>query len=239
MMSRPDPQCETNDVNAAMDRYARGDERAFSQVYQAMAPRLYSFLLRKIGNPAQAEDLVQQTFLKVHCARSRYLTGADLAPWFFAIARRLMIDMRRRAKPSTSLSTDQGDGRALPNELVSHIGADERFYSKQLGSMLETRLRSLPKKHRVAFQLVKLDGLSHAEAADTLGTTSTAVKVRIHRICRMLLETPRRLDGGRRFPSDPVTRRPVRASLPAHNLGTLGAYPARLPRHGTGHPLCR
>jgi RNA polymerase sigma-70 factor (ECF subfamily) len=186
-MSQIDQQHETNDLAAAMGLYATGDARAFSLVYRAIAPRLYAFLLRETKNPAQAEDLVQQTFLQVHCARSRYMPGTDITPWFFSIARHLMIDMRRRARPSTSLS-DQEEGRALPSELMSNHGADEQFYSKQLGTLLDSKLSSVPEKHRVAFKLVKLDGFSHAEVADTMGTTSNAVKVRIHRISRMLLE---------------------------------------------------
>lgn len=188
MTNQPEQQ-ETNDLSAAMARYAGGDERAFSEIHRAMAPRLYAFLLRQTKNQANAEDLVQQTFLQVHAARSRYLPGTDIVPWFFAVARHLLIDLRRRTKPSTPLSVDQDEGRALPSELVSDGGAAEQFYSKQLESLLDTQLRSMPEKHRVAFRLVKLEGLSHAEAAETLGTTSTALKVRIHRISRMLLAT--------------------------------------------------
>ena len=116
-----------------------------------------------------------QTFLQVHCARSRYLPGTDVAPWLFAIARHLLIDLRRRAKPSKSLSADYEEGSALPSELISSRGADEDLYSKQLGSLLDHKLRAVSEKHRVAFRLVKLDGLSHAEVAETMGTTPAAV----------------------------------------------------------------
>jgi RNA polymerase sigma-70 factor, ECF subfamily len=183
-----DQPSDTVDLAATMERYANGDDRAFSHIHRAMAPRLFAFLLRETRNRALAEDLVQQTFLQVHCARARYLPGTDIVPWFFAIARRLLIDSRRRNRPSTSLSTSPDEVRALPRALVNHRSADDELYSKQLESILDRSLQQIPEKHRVAFQLVKLGGLSHSEAADTLGTTSTAVKVRIHRVSRMLLE---------------------------------------------------
>jgi RNA polymerase sigma-70 factor (ECF subfamily) len=188
MTTQPNQNIENSDLSLAMEQYARGDQRSFSLVYRAMAPRLYAFLLRETRNEAQAEDLVQQTFLQVHCARSRYLPGTDVAPWLFAIARHLLIDARRRARPTTSLSADQEEGRPVPTELMSSVGADEQLYSKQLGALLDDKLRAIPEKHQVAFRLVKLDGLSHAEVAETMGTTTSAVKVRIHRISRMILD---------------------------------------------------
>jgi len=178
---------ETADLRPAMERYASGNDLAFSTIYSAMAPRLYAFLLKRTRNAAQAEDLVQQTFLQVHASRSRYATGSEVAPWFFAIARHLLIDASRRARPSVSLSDAPNDVQ-MPSALVSDRGADEALYSKQLESLLEEQLLQVSPKHRAAFRLVKLDGLSHAEVANALGTTATAVKVRIHRVCRMLQE---------------------------------------------------
>ncbi len=77
-------------ATSAMDRYAQGDDAAFSELYDALAPRLYGYLLRQTRNNARAEDLTQQTFLQMHCARGRFVRGADVVPWAFAIARRLL-----------------------------------------------------------------------------------------------------------------------------------------------------
>jgi RNA polymerase sigma-70 factor (ECF subfamily) len=188
MTTQPNQNIENSDLSLAMEKYAAGDERSFSLVYRAMAPRLYAFLLRETHNEAQAEDLVQQTFLQVHCARSRYLPGTDVVPWLFSIARHLLIDARRRNRPSTSLSEDQDDGRLVPSELMCSASADERLYTKQLGSLLDTKLRAVPEKHRALFHMVKIEGFSHAEVAQSMGTTSSAVKVRMHRISRMILD---------------------------------------------------
>src|SRR5678815_4645385 len=118
MTTQPNQHHESNDLSQAMLRYAQGDERSFSLIYRAMAPRLYAFLLRETRNAAQAEDLVQQTFLQLHAARSRYLPGTDVTPWLFSIARHLLIDARRRSRPCVSLSADQEEGRPVPSELM-------------------------------------------------------------------------------------------------------------------------
>ena len=63
-----------------MDRYAQGDSAAFGIVYDLLAPRLFAFLIRQTRSRAAAEDLVQQTFLQIHCARASYIGGADVTP---------------------------------------------------------------------------------------------------------------------------------------------------------------
>src|SRR5438067_2388234 len=107
-------------ANVAMDRYASGDDTAFGLVYDALAPRLYPFLLRKTRDPSRAEDLVQQTFLQMHCARETYVTGADVLPWAFAIARRLAIDAFRKGDRERL----SGDGVSLDAALVRRLGPD-------------------------------------------------------------------------------------------------------------------
>lgn len=158
-----------------MDRYASGEDAAFGELYDLLAPRLLGFLHRQTGDRARAEDLVQQTFLQMHCARETYVSGADVLPWAFAIARRLAIDAYRRRKREVL----DGDLDLAP--LVSDLAPDDALRSKQAAQMVQETLENLPESQRVAFELIKLDGLSVAQAAETLGTTVTAVKLRAHR----------------------------------------------------------
>lgn len=163
-------------TSAAMDRYARGDARAFAAVYDALAPRLYSFLLRKTNDRALAEDLLQQTFLQMHCARDRYVTGMDVVPWAFAIARRLAIDSFR--KRMREVAADPNDGE---DTLLSELCPDGALRTKQAALTIRRTLESLPERQRTAFELLKLEGLSLAQTAEVLGETVTAVKLRAHR----------------------------------------------------------
>jgi RNA polymerase sigma-70 factor (ECF subfamily) len=163
-------------ANAAMERYAAGDDDAFSELYDALAPRLRSFLVRQTRDDSRADDLLQQTMLQIHTARGRFLQGAEVLPWAFAIARRLVIDGYRRRKYEVASGSDPASEATSP-----HQPADERLHSLRLVKDLERELARLPEAQRVAFELVKREGLSMKEAAQVLGTTVTAVKLRAHR----------------------------------------------------------
>ncbi|HEX4514532.1 MAG TPA: RNA polymerase sigma factor [Polyangiaceae bacterium] len=164
-------------ASAAMDRYANGDDAAFGIVYDALAPRLYPFLLRKTRDVAHAEDLVQQTFLQMHCARATYATGADVVPWAFAIARRLAIDAFRRGDRERV----SDDGASFEDALVSELCPDGALRTKQAALVIRRTLESLPEPQRAAFELLKLEGMTLAQAAETLGDSVPAVKLRAHR----------------------------------------------------------
>lgn len=165
-------------LDAAMDRYAAGDDTAFEAVYDGLAPRLYGFLLRQTRDRARAEDVVQQTMLQIHRARGRFTPGAQVVPWAFAIARRLLIDQHRRGGREVLSPGDDDVGELL---VALDAAADDVAIAKELAARLDAELRKLPENQRVAFELIKQDGLSVAEAAQSLGTTVAAVKLRAHR----------------------------------------------------------
>ncbi|MDP8998696.1 MAG: RNA polymerase sigma factor [Myxococcota bacterium] len=170
------------EADRAMERYAAGDEGAFGLVYDALAPRLYGYLLRQTrGDRARAEDLLQQTLLHIHRARDRFIAGAEVMPWAFAIARRLLVDAIRRSK--REVLTEDGE----PDPGVSDLPtALDLVHGHELGAMVESVLARLPQSQRVAFELIKHEGLSVAEAAEVLGTTVAAVKLRAHRAYQAL-----------------------------------------------------
>ena len=164
-------------ANAAMDRYANGDDGAFGDLYDLLAPRLYGYLLRQTRNTARAEDLVQQTFLQMHCARGRFIVGADVVPWAFAIARRLMIDGMRRGKREVLSSQDDESLGAEP--VASGLAADDAVHAKQIAARIQHELARLPEiaegrlRARQARWLV--DGRSSRSAGD-FGLCSQAAR---------------------------------------------------------------
>jgi len=164
------------EADVAMDRYAAGDDAAFAVVYDALAPRLFGYLVRQTRETARAEDILQQTLLQIHRARASFIPGAEVTPWAFAIARRLLVDGIRRGRREVLVPDGEPDPGAS-----SDAAADDVMQAKQLAKRLETELAKLPPAQRVAFELVKKEGLSMAEAAQVLGTTVAAVKLRAHR----------------------------------------------------------
>ncbi len=176
------------DINDAMDRYAVGDDSAFISIYDVLSPRLYAFLRRGTKDDALAQDLVQQTFLQIHGARERYATGLDVIPWAFAIARRLRIDAFRKS------------GREVHGEPMGHVASSgpsphEELEHRRAAEVLHRALTSLPDAQRETYELVEGEGLSMAQAAEVLGTTVMAVKLRLHRARQSLQTAARHLLG--------------------------------------------
>ncbi len=177
--TRPRNDDATTRLDAVMDRYAAGDDSAFDALYDGLAPRLLAFLTRNTRDRARAEDVVQQTMLRIHAARGRFEPGAHVLPWAFAIARRLLIDQHRRGAREVLATTD--DDATLQLLTALDARADDVAIAKQTASRLAAELERLPENQRVAFGLIKQEGLSVAEAAEVLGTTVAAVKLRAHR----------------------------------------------------------
>jgi RNA polymerase sigma-70 factor (ECF subfamily) len=164
------------EVDIAMERYGAGDEAAFAVVYDTLAPRLYGYFLRQTRDPSRAEDLLQQTMLHMHRARDRFIPGAEVTPWAFAIGRRLLVDGIRKSRREVLVEEPEAQAGASPGP-----SGDDVVRARELASQVEGVLAKLPTSQRTAFELIKGEGLSLAEAAQVLGTTVSAVKLRAHR----------------------------------------------------------
>jgi RNA polymerase sigma-70 factor, ECF subfamily len=170
-------------ANAAMERYSEGEEAAFAELYDVLAPRLLGFLRRATRDDHVAEDLMQQTFLQMHCARGSFIPGARVTPWAFAIARRLLIDGVRRHRLERRLFSDAtaDEGQLAAAAAEAMAGADDLLHARRLEEQLAQRLETLPESQRIAYRLLQQEGLSLRGAAEILGTSVTAVKMRAHR----------------------------------------------------------
>src|SRR5215468_9003874 len=170
------------DARELMQRYCDGDASAFRELYALVAPRVYGYLVKMARQRALADDLLQQTFLKVHRARAAYVRGADPIPWIFAIAHRTFLDEMRKQKRAV---VRVGDDEALPEVAAAITGesVDRRDEpaDPELTQAALAALDQLSEQHREAVVLTKLSGKSVAEAAEIAGTTVGAMKVRAHR----------------------------------------------------------
>jgi RNA polymerase sigma-70 factor, ECF subfamily len=166
-----------------MARYVDGDASAFRELYALVAPRLLGYLLKMARSRALADDLLQQTFMKVHRARTAYVRGADPLPWIYAIAHRTFLDDARKNKRAI---VQVGEGDDLPEQQADLRGdaperKDEPRADPELVQQAIDALAQLPEQQREAVVLTKLEGKSVAEAAEIAGTTVGAMKVRAHR----------------------------------------------------------
>jgi RNA polymerase sigma-70 factor (ECF subfamily) len=170
------------DAKDLMARYCDGDASAFRELYALVSPRLYGYLMKMARSKALADDLVQQTFMKVHRARAAYIRGADPVPWIYSIAHRTFLDEARKTKRAV---VRVGDDDTLP-EISADLdgqtaGSKDEQADPELVKTALDALAALPEQQRQAVVLTKLEGKSVAEAAEIAGTTVGAMKVRAHR----------------------------------------------------------
>jgi RNA polymerase sigma-70 factor (ECF subfamily) len=173
-------------ANEAMERYADGEDGAFSDLYDELEPRLRRFALGLTGSEGAADDVIQQTMLQIHFSRARFVRGAPVMPWAYAIARNLIRDVGRHR------TIEDKAVQALPEEraaMAAPLAPDELMDNKRREKALAEELRYLPESLRAAFVMVNVEGLSVPEVAEALGITPANVKVRAYRARRLLIET--------------------------------------------------
>jgi RNA polymerase sigma-70 factor, ECF subfamily len=173
-------------LSSLMERYARGEDRVFEQLYRLLAPRLYRFCLRLAANVVEADDCFQETFLRLHRARATYVTGANPLYWAFAIARSVYLTRLRywRRRPE-QLGASRDVAEA--GDLQAHETTPEAELAAQhLHDTLACELGKMSEKNRVAYVLLKEENLSAREAAAVLGTSVDVVKQRAHRAYQSL-----------------------------------------------------
>jgi RNA polymerase sigma-70 factor, ECF subfamily len=203
-----------------MDRYAAGDDAAFAEVYDALAPRLLAYLLRRSTNVEDAADLLQQTMLHLHRARRHFIAGAAVAPWAFSIARRLVVDSRRRR--SRSEAREAADRDKLEVRASDSPRADEIIHAREMTLRVVHALSQLPPLQRAAFELIRSDGLTLSQAAQILGTTVGAAKLRVHRADEALREALSAEDRPATLGRAPLSPFAVRGRHPSQRQEPVG-----------------
>lgn len=165
-----------------MVRYADGDESAFRPLYEAVGPRVKMFLLRLGASAPLADDLVQESFLRLHRARGHFQRGAAVLPWVFSIARNAFVDSARKRKTDkSSLVRSEDEERAVSIQSAEAPKAEGTAIARQTLERVQQAMARLPEAQREAFVLVRFEGLSMDEAARVVGTTEGALKVRAFR----------------------------------------------------------
>ena len=164
--------------DSLMKHAAAGDGAALEQLYALTASALYSYLRRLSGNRADADDLLQTTFMNAWRSKHRF-RGDGARAWLFTIARNAFL-------------TQAGGKRGSP-ELTSQIATpvtpSEQFVATELSRRVEAVLAQLPGDTREAVILSRLSGLSIREIAALLETSEGNVRVRIHRGLAQLKNT--------------------------------------------------
>jgi RNA polymerase sigma-70 factor, ECF subfamily len=162
---------------ALVERCRKGDLAAFEEVYRAHAGRLYSLTCRMLGNPTDAEDLLQDIFLAAHRKLDSFRGEAALGTWLYRLATNLCLDHLRSRTGRTNQLTD-----ALDDEPSVPDDASRRLAERAVTRMdLERALAKLPEGCRAAFILHDVEGLEHREVAEALGIAEGTSKSQVHK----------------------------------------------------------
>ena len=168
-------------VEGSISRLSRGDMGALTALMAHYQHRLYRFLIRLTQDPAAADDLFQQTWLRVMEKIRRYDDRRQFDPWLFSVARNLAIDYLRTLR-TTSLDEPDGSGDAPIGRLPA-TGLDplERLLEFERGAILAAAVARLPVIHREVLTLRFEEEMKLDEIAEIIGAPLSTVKSRLLR----------------------------------------------------------
>jgi len=152
-----------------LDKLAIGDEGAFRMLVERHIDRAYAIALRIVGNAADAEDVVQDTMLKIWSHRGRWQHGrAKFSTWLYRVISNRCIDLRRKPR-NENVET-------VPEVADGQPGAIEIIERNELNGMLELAMQRLPEQQRVAVIFSYHENMSNGEIAQVMDTTVAAVE---------------------------------------------------------------
>lgn len=178
---------------ALITRMAGGDAGALGALYDTFASRIYTLAYAMVGDPDEADDVVEETFWQAWRTADSY-DGHRASPagWLLMIARTRALDLlraerRRRNGTAHAIAVAETSDAAQPNEPDFHPG-------------LASALNDLPAEQREVIELSFLDGLSHGEIADRttqpVGTVKTRIRLAMDKLRRRMIPPPRQAANG-------------------------------------------
>ncbi len=161
-----------------------GDRRAFAEIVELYKDKMYHLAYRMLSNRQEAEDIVQETFLRVFTNLERYDETQKFSTWIYRICTNLCIDRLRKRKNSYSLDAEMTDGEgqdyyaALPSD---EPNPEEQLVLSEMKQHIREAIELLPEKYKSVVILRYLHDLSLQEIGDVLQMPVTTVKTRVHR----------------------------------------------------------
>ncbi len=162
--------------------FREGEAASFEALVQRHRGPVFNFILRSTGNPARAEDLLQETWLKVIRGSREYEPKARFTTWLYTIARNLCVDSARKEafREVVPLEAPRREGAAVAEWLADGRPAPDRAaHNAHLRPLLEQALMSLPKEQREVFVLREYSGVPFKEIAAVVGMSENTVKSRM------------------------------------------------------------
>ncbi len=162
------------DEQSLVHRAQRGDNEAFAQLYEAHFDKIYRYVVLRIGNKAEAEDVTQQVFVKAYESISSFRwKGIPFSAWLFRIAHNVFVDFVRKQKRKPTIPLEES---LIESDSNPELETERRLDIEQLVSAT----KRLTEAQREVVSLRFAGGLSIAEAAKAVGKSQGAVKALQH-----------------------------------------------------------
>jgi RNA polymerase sigma-70 factor, ECF subfamily len=174
-------------IESLMTRYQQGDFTAATALINQLSPQLHRFFLVQLVSRRHADDLLQETWLRIHEARHTYRSGQPVLPWLYAIARHIRVDHYRKAQRTEIRETSLDENPDIPQP-AGHSAAKTPD--------LEAILATLPESQREVIAMLKVAGMSLEEVARATQSTVGSVKQKAHRAYERLREGLREIGFG-------------------------------------------
>jgi RNA polymerase sigma-70 factor (ECF subfamily) len=169
-------------------RLRAGDKAACTQCVELYAPGVYRLALRTLGDPLEAEDVMQEAFLNAFKGIDNFEWRSSLQTWLYRITHNVVLMRKRKRQPLFVAIDSPGEGMAedepalVPKQLFDWCCLpDADFATAEARSEIEEAVAAMPPNLREVFVLRDLEGLSGEETAAVLDITLANVKVRLHR----------------------------------------------------------
>src|SRR4051794_31201708 len=169
-----------NELEDLMVRYQNGDPAAVTGLIERLSPQLHRFFLARFVSRRFADDLLQETWLRIHQVRHTYRPGEPVLPWIYAIARHTRVDHYRK--------TRRVEDRERQVEQLPESPAAAAPESR--GPDLEAMLRQLPESQREVVLMLKVADMSIEEVARATSSSIGSVKQKAHRAYEKLRGLP-------------------------------------------------
>jgi len=169
----------------SLEALRNGDKAEFARLVNKYSSKIYHLALRILNDPQQAEDVLQETFLKAFRSIGSFEGRSSISTWLYRIAANEALMIVRRRKPETALvdEKDQDDDEAADETIVTDwcCMPEEELLTNESRKFMNEAILKLSPALRVVFMLRDIDGLSIKETADALELSEAAVKTRLLR----------------------------------------------------------
>ncbi|MCZ8523402.1 MULTISPECIES: RNA polymerase sigma factor SigW [Paenibacillus] len=174
-----------NEMDTRLAKLARGGDRAaFAELVELYKDKIYHLAYRMLRSSHEAEEIVQETFLRVYMNLDRYDETQKFSTWIYRIGTNLCIDRLRKRKVNYSLDAEMGDGEGSDwySTLASQDPSpDSQVLLSETQMQIRESIETLPEKYKAIVILRYLQDLSLQEISDVLSMPVTTIKTRLHR----------------------------------------------------------